>query len=105
MPTARPNIAVDDMGLVLPLHHIAYVVEDLVEAVEFWTTVMLAGPFFRMDPVVFDHVRYLGEPAVFDHSVAFGQWGSLVVELQQLHDVQPRALFDKLNVTKGAKKP
>ena len=58
---------------------------------------MRAGPFFLLDRVEFEYVLYLGEPAAFSHSAAFGQWGSLVIELQQLHDVGPAGLLEKLN--------
>ena len=48
-----------------------------------------AGPFFAMEHIVFDEVTYRGEPAVYDHSSAFGQWGPMLVELTQVHDAQP----------------
>ena len=33
--------------------------------------------------------RVHGEPGVFDHSSAYGQWGSMMVELVQDHTVGP----------------
>ena len=79
------------------INHLAYVVDDLPQAVTFWTSTMGAGPFYLLDHVAFDYVTYLGEPAVFSHSAAFGQWGELVVELQQLHDLQPHGLRERLD--------
>jgi hypothetical protein len=45
-----------------------------------------------MEHMQLDEALYLGEPCVFDHSMAFGQWGPIAVELQEMHDVQPAAL-------------
>ena len=35
------------------------------------------------------NVRVRGEPATFDHSSAYGQWGAVMVELIQQHDPGP----------------
>ena len=35
-----------------------------------------AGPFFAMEHIAFDEVTYRGEPAVYDHSSAFGRVGT-----------------------------
>lgn len=39
------------------------------------------GPFFALDHIAVRDVVYRGEPAEFDHSSAFGQWGPIMVEL------------------------
>lgn len=82
----------------LPLSHYGYVVEDIGKAVEFWASKMKAGPFFLFDHVAFEQVLFNEQPAVFDHSAAFGQWGQTVVELQQLHEVKPATLHEKLSL-------
>jgi hypothetical protein len=51
-----------------------------------------AGPFYAMEHIAFDEVSYLGEPASYDHSSAFGRWGPILVELTQVHDAQPEGL-------------
>lgn len=78
-----------------PVVQIAYIVPDVREAAREWADRMGAGPFF-----VFDHFEltatHAGQPAVLDHSPAFGQWGDVQVELIQLHAMEPapfRAAF------------
>ncbi len=78
------------------IHHIGYVVEDLRSGVERFAEDFGAGPFFGMEHMVFDEVTYRGEPAVYDHSSAFGSWGPLLVELTEVHDAQPAGFRDAL---------
>jgi Glyoxalase/Bleomycin resistance protein/Dioxygenase superfamily len=73
-----------------PIVQIAYIVPDVRAAAQQWVDRVGAGPFY-----VFDHFEltatHRGEPAVLDHSPAFGQWGSVQVELIQLHELEPAA--------------
>jgi hypothetical protein len=82
-------------------HHLGYVVEDLRRDVPRFAAATGAGPFLAMEHIAFDEVTYRSEPAVYDHSSAFGQWGPIIVELTQIHDAQPAALRDAL-VAPGA---
>ena len=77
-----------------PSRHIGYVVSDLRGGVDRFSAQTGAGPFFAVEHLVFEDVTYRGEPAVYDHSSAFGQWGSIMVELTQVHDAQPAGLRD-----------
>ncbi len=77
-----------------PLHHIGYVVRDLRAGVTRFSATTGAGPFFAMEHITFDEVTYRGEPATYDHSSAFGQWGPILVELTEVHEVQPAGLRD-----------
>ena len=79
-----------------PIHHLGYVVEDLHRDVPRFAAATGAGPFFAMEHIPFDEVTYRGEPAVYDHSSAFGAWGPMIVELTQVHDAQPAGLRDSL---------
>jgi hypothetical protein len=78
------------MRIHAPVVQIAYIVPDVRAAAQDWADRMGAGPFF-----VFDHFEltatYHDEPAVLDHSPAFGQWGEIQVELIQLHALEPAA--------------
>ena len=73
-------------------HHIGYVVGDLRAGVERFSATTGAGPFLVIEHLVFQEVTYRGEPAAYDHSSAFAQWGSIMVELTQVHDAQPAGL-------------
>jgi Glyoxalase/Bleomycin resistance protein/Dioxygenase superfamily len=64
-----------------PPVQIAYLVEDVREAASRWTQVHGAGPFFVLDHIAVQNVSHFGEPSAFDHSSAYGQWGSIMVEL------------------------
>jgi methylmalonyl-CoA/ethylmalonyl-CoA epimerase len=75
-----------------PVHHVGFHVPDLRAAVDTWVTVHGAGPFYLLEDVAFDECTSGGAPAVYAHSAAFGQWGTVPVELQQAHDVHPARL-------------
>lgn len=46
-----------------------------------------AGPFLVVEHIELERVTIDGFPASFDHSSAYGQWGSVMVELVQEHTV------------------
>lgn len=46
-----------------------------------------AGPFLIVEHIELEKVTIDGFPASFDHSSAYGQWGSIMVELVQEHTV------------------
>lgn len=94
-PADAGTVAEGPLGL--PVSHYSYVVDDMREGVEFWASKMKAGPFYLLDNIEFEQVLFEGEPATFEHSAAFGQWGPIVVELQQLHGAKPAALLEKLD--------
>jgi hypothetical protein len=76
----------------LPFHHIGYVVDDLEAAVADAVAHFGAGPFYVAEHMEFDEVTFHGEPAVFDHSSAFGQWGPVRIELTVIHETDPPEL-------------
>jgi len=77
--------------------HVGYVVSDIRQAACIWSTAFGVGPFVLMERVAFDMVDYYDEPATYEHSVAFGLWGSTTVELMQFHGVvEPESLATKM---------
>lgn len=64
---------------------IAYAVDDVFAAAARWATTGV-GPFFVAEHIQLHDVRVHGAPATFDHSSAFAQWGSVMVELICQHD-------------------
>jgi catechol 2,3-dioxygenase-like lactoylglutathione lyase family enzyme len=78
------------------IHHIGYVVSDLQAGAEHFARAYGAGPFFGIEHMQFDEVDYLGEPAVYDHSAAFGQCGPIIVEITVAHRVEPEGLRSAL---------
>ena len=83
------------------IHHLGYVVDDLRSGAERLAAATGAGPFFGLEHIEFEEVTFQGEPAVYDHSSAFGQWGPIIVELTQVYDAQPAGLRESL-VSPGA---
>lgn len=77
-----------------PLHHVGYWVDDLDEAVDRAVRTLGVGPFLVHRHVTFDAFRLadgteVTDPAYFDHTAAFASWGSIVLELGQVHTAHP----------------
>lgn len=71
-----------------PVHHIGYAVESIPAAVDFLTR-FGAGPFLLMEHIRIPILRNARGPITWDHSAAFGQWGHVAVELQEVHKLEP----------------
>src|SRR5512140_1548304 len=71
------------------IKQIAYVVDDLDTAIEDWVRLAHAGPFFRIDDVQVEGVRYRGVPADAKLSIALGNSGGVQIELIQQRDGGP----------------
>jgi hypothetical protein len=70
------------------IHHVAYAVDDLDAAVLHAVETVGAGPFFAFRNIELTPVSR-GEPALFEHSAAFGQWGSVVLEFMTIDRAGP----------------
>lgn len=81
----------DRAALPSQLVQIAYRVDDLEAACHDWATRVGAGPFLCR-PHMAVTATYDGQPAVYDHSAAFGQWGPIMLELIELHSCEPAPL-------------
>jgi hypothetical protein len=77
------------------LVQIAYRVDDLESACREWAQRVGAGPFLVRHHLAVQ-ARHDGQPAVYDHSAAFGQWGPVMLELIQLHECEPPAMREVL---------
>ena len=68
---------------------LAFVPEDFDAAVAHWTQVMGVGPFFIIEGIHLDGMKYRGAPtdAVFDLALAY--WGDLQIELIRPRDDHP----------------
>jgi len=82
--TERNTIA--NLGVIMQL---AYVPADFDGALKFWTEVVGAGPFFALNHVRLDDVRYRGAPSDIDFSMALGYWGDMQIELIRQHNDAP----------------
>lgn len=75
-----------------PVTHIGYVVDDIERAASWAVSTFGAGPFYLVSHMKFDTCTFNGEPATYDHSSAFGQWGAILIELTVVHGSTPPQL-------------
>ncbi|MHA7820507.1 MAG: VOC family protein [Erythrobacter sp.] len=68
---------------------LAFVPDDFDAAVKHWTEVMGVGPFFLMEGIHLEGMKYRGEPtdAAFDLALAY--WGDIQIELIRPRDAHP----------------
>jgi glyoxalase/bleomycin resistance protein/dioxygenase superfamily protein len=72
-----------------PVHHLAYLVDNLEAAVDHLVSKFGAGPFFVLRDVAFEQLTSCGEPATFAHDSAFGQCGTMPIEVIQVKRLEP----------------
>lgn len=78
----------------LPVRQLAYKVNDLAAAAEAHHRAFGSGPFFVLRHVALASSVHRGTARPFDHSSAYGQWGSVMVELVVQHNSDDSALHD-----------
>ena len=78
---------------------LAFVPEDFDAAVRHWTETMGVGPFFLIEGIHLDGMKYRGEPtdAVFDLALAY--WGDLQIELIRPRDEHPSSYRGEYGAT------
>jgi catechol 2,3-dioxygenase-like lactoylglutathione lyase family enzyme len=74
---------------------IAYFVRDIRAAAARMHATFGAGPFFVIDRIELAQAEHRGEPCLFVHSSAYGQWGDVMMELVQ-QDVEGPSPFRDL---------
>lgn len=67
---------------------VAYATDDVHAAALRWAARGI-GPFFVIEHIALTAVEIDAKPSTFDHSSAYGQWGSVMVELVQQHHPGP----------------
>jgi hypothetical protein len=68
---------------------LAFVVEDIQASMESFTRHVNAGPWFLMDRVAINNVKYRGRSTQMNLSIANGNAGHLQIELIQQNDAEP----------------
>jgi Glyoxalase/Bleomycin resistance protein/Dioxygenase superfamily len=79
---------------------IAYAVDDVERVAATFAERFGAGPFFIRHHPPFE-ATHEGEPAIFTHSSAYGQWGEMQVELVQFGECSPASLARAVVATSG----
>ena len=78
----------------LPPRQIAYFVPDIREAALAHHRQFGSGPYFVINHVALSRSEHRGTPRPLDHSSAYGQWGAVMVEVDQQHNPDPSAYHD-----------
>ena len=68
---------------------LAYVPPDFDGAVEHWTRTMGVGPFFLMEGIHLEGMKYKGVPTDAHFDLALAYWGDLQIELIRPRDAHP----------------
>lgn len=68
------------------IRQIAYVVNDMDVALDYWINTLSAGPFFKIEHVNLENQKYYGEPTSTDISIALGNSGDVQIELIVQHN-------------------
>lgn len=78
----------------LAVRQLAYKVNDLEAAAQAHHRAFGSGPFVVARHVALASSQHRGVERPFDHSSAYGQWGSVMVELVVQHNLDDSALHD-----------
>ena len=77
-----------------PPVQIAYAVSDIFRGVDKWIKDFGAGPFFIAEHIPIKNVIFRGQPSELDITVAYGQWGEIMIELVQDNGEGPSIIRD-----------
>lgn len=79
------------------IYQICFVVPNLRDAVEEWTSSGRAGPFYLFENFEFKNPNYKGEAIAPDVSLALGYSGDLNIELIEQHDDTPSIYKEQID--------
>jgi hypothetical protein len=68
-----------------PVMQLAWLPNDFDAAIRHWTEVMGVGPFFMLENIALQDMRYCGQPTDAVFSLALSYWGDVQIELIRLH--------------------
>jgi len=77
-----------------PVRQVAYYVQDARKAAQAHAAAFGSGPYYVAEHIPMHLARYRGQPGVFDHTSAYGQWGDVMVEMVQVNSKEPSVFTD-----------
>lgn len=80
--------------MTLPIRQVAYFVADVRAAALEHSRSFGSGPFFVLDHVPLTSSTHRGVARPLDHSSAYGQWGSVMIEFAAQHNPDRSAFHD-----------
>ena len=69
-----------------PVMQMAFVPDDFDAALAWWTGTMGVGPFFLLENIALEDMRYRGSPSDLVFTIALAYWGDVQVELIRLEN-------------------
>ena len=64
-----------------PVMQLAFVPRDFDAAIAHWTGTMGVGPFYLLENIALEEMRYRGQPSDCVFTVALAYWGDMQIEL------------------------
>jgi len=80
---------------------LAFVPDDFDAAIEHWTKVMGVGPFFLIENIHLDGMKYRGEPTDAVFTLALAYWGDIQIELIRPENGAPSIYTGDYAATEG----
>lgn len=77
-----------------PIMQIAFVPQDFDAALKHWVEVMGVGPFFLIENVALEDMRYRGAPSDCVFTMALAYWGDVQIELIRQENDAPSIYRD-----------
>ena len=87
-------MGIADIG---PVMQIAFVPDDFDAAIDHWTRVMGVGPFFLIENIALEEMRYKGAPSDVRFTIALAYWGEVQVELIRQENDAPSIYTERRN--------
>ena len=72
-----------------PVMQFAFVPKDFDAVILHWTRTMGVGPFFLLENIQLEDMRYLGEPTDCRFTIALAYWGDIQIELIRAENDAP----------------
>jgi hypothetical protein len=77
-----------------PVRQIAYFVPDVVDAARRHAAAFGSGPYYVAEHIPLTLSEHRGRPAPLDHTSAYGQWGTVMIEFVQQNNEGPSVFRD-----------
>lgn len=72
-----------------PIMQMAFLPNDFDAALNYWTKTMGVGPFFLMENIQLEDMRYLGEATDCCFTIAIAYWGDMQIEIIRAENDSP----------------
>lgn len=92
---------VDGLASLGEIMQLAFVPDDFDAAIKHWTEVMGVGPFYLIEDIHLDGMKYRGVPTDAVFTLALAYWGDIQIELIKPQDDNPSIYTGEYAATEG----